>query len=35
MDILGSVITCIEGALRKFELQGNNVKNLRGELFFS
>ncbi|KAG0285634.1 Glycerol kinase [Linnemannia gamsii] len=30
MDILGSVLTCIEGALRKFELQGNNAKNLRG-----
>ncbi|KAK5799314.1 hypothetical protein F5H01DRAFT_357162 [Linnemannia elongata] len=30
MDILGSVTACIEGALRKFELQGNDVKNLRG-----
>ncbi|KAF9926989.1 Glycerol kinase [Linnemannia zychae] len=29
-DILGSVIECIEGALRKFELQGNNIKNLKG-----
>ncbi|KAG0052400.1 Glycerol kinase [Gryganskiella cystojenkinii] len=29
MDILGSVITCIDGALRKFELQGNDVRNLK------
>ncbi|KAF9567238.1 Glycerol kinase [Mortierella alpina] len=29
MDILGSVVACIDGALRKFELQGNNVKNLK------
>ncbi|KAK3830695.1 MAG: hypothetical protein J3R72DRAFT_252699 [Linnemannia gamsii] len=29
-DILGSVISCIEGGLRKFELQGNDVKNLKG-----
>ncbi|KAF9907606.1 Glycerol kinase [Lobosporangium transversale] len=30
MDILGSVITCIDYALRKFELQGNRVKHLKG-----
>ncbi|KAI1295247.1 Glycerol kinase [Mortierella claussenii] len=30
MDILGSVVTCINAALRKFELQGNSVSNLKG-----
>ncbi|GJJ75318.1 glycerol kinase [Entomortierella parvispora] len=30
MDILGSVISCIEGALRKFKLQGNDARNLKG-----
>ncbi|KAG0371074.1 hypothetical protein BC939DRAFT_393665 [Gamsiella multidivaricata] len=30
MDILGSVVSCIDAALRKFELQGNAVKNLKG-----
>ncbi|KAG0215279.1 Glycerol kinase [Mortierella sp. GBA30] len=30
MDILESVVACIDGALRKFELQGNDVKNLKG-----
>ncbi|KAG0002419.1 Glycerol kinase [Modicella reniformis] len=31
MDILSSVISCVDGALRKFELQGNDVKNLKGK----
>ncbi|KAG0257839.1 Glycerol kinase [Mortierella polycephala] len=30
MDILGSVVTCINGALRKFELQGNDLRSLKG-----
>ncbi|KAF8969523.1 Glycerol kinase [Entomortierella lignicola] len=30
MDILGSVVTCIDAALRKFELQGNNPKSIKG-----
>ncbi|KAF8932407.1 Glycerol kinase, partial [Dissophora ornata] len=30
MDILDSVVTCIDAALRKFELQGHHIKNLKG-----
>ncbi|KAF9180000.1 Glycerol kinase, partial [Haplosporangium sp. Z 11] len=30
MDILGSVVSCINGALRKFELQGNDPRSLKG-----
>ncbi|KAF9116887.1 Glycerol kinase [Mortierella sp. AM989] len=30
MDILGSVVTCIDIALRKFVLQGNNPKSIKG-----
>ncbi|KAG0338573.1 Glycerol kinase [Podila humilis] len=30
MEIVGSVVNCIDGALRKFLLQGNDIKNLKG-----
>ncbi|KAG0312380.1 Glycerol kinase [Dissophora globulifera] len=30
LDILGSVVTCIDAAIRKFELQGNDIKQLKG-----
>ncbi|KAF9090722.1 Glycerol kinase [Mortierella sp. AD031] len=30
LDILGSVINCIEGAVRKFELQGNHIRDIKG-----
>src|SRR5690554_3309998 len=35
MDILGSVVTCINSALRKFELQGNDPRDLKGAYSFS
>jgi hypothetical protein len=32
MDILSSVVSCINEALRKFRMQGHNIKDLKGEL---
>ncbi|KAF9350029.1 Glycerol kinase [Mortierella sp. NVP85] len=30
VDILNSVVSCIDGALRKFGMQGHNIKDLKG-----